>query len=111
MQVEINQNGIDSFKQQLGKQLLNACEYGAMELQDHTPVDTKRLFTTTRAENLRITEKSISCEIVAGGQSINGVIREQGFEKDVDYAIFVENRTGYITQNLNSIGQVIKENL
>lgn len=111
MHLEINQDGIDDFKQQLGKQLLNACEYGAMELQDHTPIDTKRLFTTTRAENLRINNNSISCEIVAGGQRIKGVIREQGFERDVDYAIFVENRTGYITQNLDSIGQAIKNNL
>lgn len=111
MQLEINEDGLNEFKQQLAKQLLNACEYGAMDLQDHTPVDTKRLFTTTRADNLKVNKNSISCDIVAGGQRIKGILREQDFERDVNYAVFVETRTGYISNNLDSIGQTVVSNL
>lgn len=111
MKVEIKQEGIKQLKKQLSKQLFNACEYGSITLQDYTPVDTKRLFTTTRADNLEVYQNSIVCEIVAGGQRSKGVIKEQELDRDVNYAIFVESRTSYITNNLSSIANTVIKNL
>lgn len=111
MKIEINKVGLSDFKTQLAKSLHDACEYGAMELQDLTPIDTKRLFSTTRAGEATIRDNSISCDIIAGGLRVEGVLREQGIERDVDYAIFVENREGYITNNLGVIGKTVRDNL
>lgn len=111
MQLEINKEELSNFKELLAKSLQNACEYGAMKLQDLTPIDTKRLFSTTRAGETTIRDSSISCEIIAGGLRVKGVLKEQGLERDVDYAIFVENREGYITNNLGAIGKTVRENL
>jgi hypothetical protein len=111
MKIEINEGSLDIFKKGLAQSLQDACEYGAMQLQDFTPIDTKRLFSTTRTEKPVIRTNSITCEIVAGGVRAMGILREQGIERDVDYAIFIETREGYITNNIGAIAKEIKDNL
>jgi hypothetical protein len=111
MNYTVDGKGVEEFKNLLAEKLLVGCQAGAEELQNYTPIDTKRLFTSTRAVNLEIHPTSIACTIRAGGVNLPGELREVGINRDVDYAIFVEVRTGYITENLGTIGQVITDNL
>lgn len=107
MNYTVDGKGVEKFKNLLAKKLLAGCQAGAVELQNYTPVDTRRLFTSTRVTNLAIHPVSIACTIRAGGVNLPGELREVGINRDVDYAIFVEVRTGYITENLGTIGQAI----
>ena len=107
MNYTVDGKGVEKFKNLLAKKLLAGCQAGAVELQNYTPIDTRRLYTSTRAVNLEIHPVSITCTIRAGGVNLPGELREVGINRDVDYAIFVEVRTGYITENLGTIGQAI----
>ena len=111
MNFSVENAGIERFKNLLAEKLLEGCQAGAVELQKYTPIDTKRLFASTRAVNLEIHPTSITCTIRARGVNLPGELREVGINRDVDYAISVEVRTGYITGNLRSIGQVITDKL
>lgn len=111
MNYTANSKGVEKFKNLLAEKLLAGCQAGAVELQNYTPIDTRRLFTSTRAVDLEIHPVSLTCTIRAGGVNLPGELREIGINRDVDYAIFVEVRTGYITENLPTIGQTITDNL
>lgn len=111
MNYSVENAGIERFKNLLAEKLLEGCQAGAVELQKYTPIDTRRLYTSTRAVNLEIHSTSLTCTIRAGGMNLPGELRGIGINRDVDYAIFVEVRTGYITENLGTIGQAITDKL
>ena len=112
MNLEINQSSLDKLHDILTKRLHRGCSRGSQVLRDNTPIDTKRLWTTTRAELPTTIQHLISeCRIVAGGQEIYGVNREQDIKREVNYAIFVESRTNYARESLNDIKQVIIDSL
>ena len=109
--VTINQQMLNSFvgrlKQQFGQAVADTVPF----VQSLTPVDTKRLYNSTRATDPIVSGKLIECDIVAGGISLYGEIREQEIRRDVDYAYWVEIRNPYIRSNLPAIGQEIIANL
>lgn len=111
MSVTLNEQAISHLKIQLGFKLYEGCNDGAAILRENTPIDTKRLWKSTRPMGFRISRDAIKAGIVAGGLSLRGINREQNVMKDVVYAIYVNNRTGYIESSLGEIRQAIEARL
>jgi hypothetical protein len=111
MSVTLNKNGINALKINLGLKLHKGCTDGAEILRNNTPVDTKRLWKTTRPMSISITQSAIRCGVIAGGLSIKGILREQNVKKDVTYAIWVNNRTNYIEEVAPEIARAIGRSL
>ena len=107
----VNQKELGKLKTRLAQKLQVAVGEGAEVLQDFTPIDTKRLWSTTRASDTTITPTAIHCDLVAGGLRVRGINREQDKERDVSYAIYVEIRQPYIRPNLDAIGNAIASKL
>ena len=111
MPILINKRGIDALKINLGIKLQAACSDGSAILRENTPIDTKRLWKTTRPMGIEVTRNAIKSGIVAGGLSLKGINREQNITKDVVYAIYVNNRTGYIENSIPEIVNGIERRL
>lgn len=111
MTIKLNQKGIEQLKKQLATKLYDGCSDGAEILRDNTPIDTKRLWKSTRPVEVSINREVIRSGIVAGGLSLTGILRETTIQKDVVYAIFVNNRTGYIDNCIASIVNAIEGEL
>jgi hypothetical protein len=109
--VTINQQMLNSFVASLSKQFGQAVADTVPFVQTLTPIDTKRLYNSTRATEPIVTGKIVQCDIVAGGISLYGETREQEIMRDVDYAYWVEIRNPYIRSNLPAVGQEIIANL
>ncbi len=111
MSVKLNHKNIEALKIQLGLKLYEGCNDAAEVLKDNTPIDTKRLWKSTRPIGVRITKNAITSGVMAGGMTLPGIIREQNINKDVVYAIYVNNRTGYIDQCIPEITDAIERRL
>jgi hypothetical protein len=109
--VRINQRSLSNFVAGLTAQFGQACEDTIPFIQELTPVDTKRLYNSTRAEEPVLSGNIIFCDLVAGGVSLYGENREQDVRRDVDYAYWVEIRDAYIRSNLFAIEQELVANL
>jgi hypothetical protein len=109
--VTINQQALNSFVAGLANQFGEAVGDTVPFVQSLTPVDTKRLYNSTRATDPIVSGKVVQCDIVAGGISLYGEIREQEIRRDVDYAYWVEIKNPYIRSNLPAIGNGIIANL
>ena len=107
----VNRQAFLKLKQELASKLQSGCEDAANIIKDVTPIDTKRLWTSTRADEVVITSNCVQCRIVAGGEALYGVLREQDILKEVDYAIYVESRTSYIRSSLKDIKNAILDKL
>lgn len=107
----MNRQAFLKLKQELASKLQKGCEESADILRENTPIDTKRLWESTRAGEVEIKSDSIECQIIAGGESLYGVNREQDIKRDVDYAIFVESRTNYARNSLKDIKNTILDKL
>lgn len=80
----------------------------AVELiKSSTPIDTKRLFTSIRVEDLTNKDNQIKAKIVLGGVELYGILREQDIIKPVNYALYVEARSPFIRPILSEIKQAI----
>lgn len=111
MPVTLNRKGIDALKINLGLKLYDACNEASEILRDNTPIDTKRLWRSTRPIAISINRDAIRSGIVAGGMSLKGITREQTITRDVVYAIYVNNRTGYIDNSMPLIIEAIERRL
>lgn len=111
MAITLNQKGIDALKIQLGLKLYEACNDASAILRDNTPIDTKRLWKSTRPMGISVSRNAIRCGVVAGGLSLKGINREQTISKDVVYAIYVNNRTNYIDNSMPAIVDAIERRL
>lgn len=111
MPLTLNKKGINALKINLALKLYEGCVDGAAILRENTPIDTKRLWKTTRPMGISITQFAIRSGILAGGQSIKGILREQSIKKDVTYAIYVNNSTNYIEEVLPQIANAIERRL
>jgi hypothetical protein len=107
----VNNQALSKLKRELATRLQKGCESGAEVLRDNTPIDTKRLWESTRGDTASINGDLISCRIVAGGLSLYGINRETDIRREVDYAIFVESRTNYARESLGEISKTILDNL
>jgi len=103
----MNYQKFNKFRESLANRLLSGCEDAVDIIKAETPVDTKRLYTTTRTKQPEISKDFIRVNIVIGGQSLYGILREQGIEKPVFYAIYQERKNNYIRGNLSSIENAI----
>jgi hypothetical protein len=81
---------------ELSAKLNNGCQSGVDVLKNNTPVDTQRLYESTRASNVELENDVLKCKIIAGGLSLYGVRRETERVRDVNYAIFLELKYHYI---------------
>lgn len=111
MLVEINKTNLDKLCVQLARKLEKGCDEGAKVVRANTPIDTKRLWESTRADTPVKTRYHIKCRIIAGGLKLYGVTRETDIKKEVDYAIYVEYRYNYIRSSLKQIKRVLIESL
>lgn len=109
--LRVNRQAFLNLKKELASKLQSGCDEAANIIKDVTPIDTKRLWQSTRAEEVEITTSCIQCRIVAGGEALYGVLREQDILKEVDYAIYVESRTSYIRSSLKDIKNAILDKL
>lgn len=86
---------------------LDGCEDGALVLQDSTPIDTMRLYESTRVEIENISKDRAAVRIVQGGVELYGIIRERDILKRVDYGLYVIARNNYIRANIEEIKSAI----
>jgi hypothetical protein len=105
----MNQQALNHLKRQLAQSLIKGCEKAVLVIKANTPIDTQRLYESTRveAEDLDYSADVLEVEIVAGGVAIAGIKRETGIVRDVDYGIYVERRDGYIASTLPEIENAI----
>lgn len=111
MPVTLNKANINALKINMGLKLYEGCTEGAQILRENTPIDTKRLWTTTRPMGISITQLAIKSGIIAGGLAIKGINREQNLTRNVSYAIWVNNRTNYIDEVIPEIARAIRSSL
>lgn len=110
--LKINTRNLNKFKQILADSLFEAINsHGVPEAQSHTPVWSKRLHNSARAENPQVHSDSVTCDLTFGGVSLPGEVREVGIVKDVNYALEQEIEKGFLTSNLPAIGQAIADGL
>ena len=110
MSVNLDKRAIAKLEQELANNFYLACQETVPFIQGLTPVDTKRLYNSTRVREPIKTGKVINCDFVAGGVALPGEIREQDLVREVDYAYFVEIKQSYIRSNLIEIGNEVVEN-
>ena len=105
----MNQKALNELKKQLAASFRIGCEKAVLVIKANTPIDTQRLYETTRveAEDLDTTQEILQLKIVAGGLALAGIRRETGIVRDVDYAIYVERKDGYIASNITEIENAI----
>jgi len=105
----MNQQALTNLKKEIHKALERGCEKAVIVIKANTPIDTQRLYETTRVETEYFDDSAdiLEVQIVAGGQAIRGVKRETGIIRDVDYGIYVERRDGYIASNINEIEKAV----
>lgn len=109
--ISINYQNLKKLQKSLETKLEEGCQRSVEILRDNTPIDTKRLWESTRHESVTSNGLVSECKIIAGGESRYGVLRETDIKRDVDYAIFVESRTGYARQSLVAIKNAIVNSL
>jgi hypothetical protein len=109
--VKLNHKNIDALKINLGLKLYEGCNDAAAILRNNTPIDTKRLWKSTRPIGITVTKDAIRSGVVAGGVTLPGITREQNINKVVVYAIYVNNRTGYIEECIPQIVDAIERRL
>lgn len=107
MTISINYQHLKKLQKLLENKLESGCQRGAEILRDNTPIDTQRLWESTRNDSVTTNGLISECKIIAGGESLYGIIKETEIKKEVDYAIFVESRTGYARESLNDIKAAI----
>ena len=93
------------------RKFIDGCEDGALVLQDATPIDTMRLYASTRVEIEDIGESHITVHIVQGGVELHGILREQELSKPVDYGFYVVARNNYIRSNIDEIRAAIQKSM
>ena len=103
----INEANFNKLKQDLAARLYQGCDNASEIVKEVTPIDTKRLWTSTRADELQINQDLIGCKVVAGGEKLYGVLREQDIKKEVDYAIYVEAKYGYVVSVLPDVKEAL----
>lgn len=107
MKIVINQTELARLENELKTKLQSGCVAGADILRSVTPIDTQRLWSTTRAGDVTKVDDMLECRIIAGGESAYGIQRETDVEKEVDYAVFVESRQHYARGALVAIKKAI----
>jgi hypothetical protein len=105
----MNNDALSSLEELLLSKLQDGCDNAVEVIQANTPIDTKRLYTTTRTDEPIVDSDKLQINIVIGGEELAGILREQGIVKEVDYAIDVERRYQYIGRNLTEIENAIIE--
>lgn len=107
----MNQQQWVKIRQILQDKLIKGCNNAVEIIKENTPIDTQRLYESTRTElnTLETNSEMIEVNIIAGGVEIYGIRREQDILREVDYGIYVERRDGYIRSNLNQITDAILE--
>lgn len=102
---------VNQLKRNLTNKLYVGCQKSATIVQDQTPIDTKRLYTSTRAGQVTVDGTSISCKIIAGGEELYGILKEQDILKPVNYALEVEIKYNYMRSCLNQCVDTILHEL
>lgn len=107
----MNYQAFVNLKQKLHSTLVSGCEKAVEIIKEDVPVDTERLFQSTKidSEEFNESDDNLQVNIVAGGIDLYGVRREQNILKSVDYAIYLERRDGFMFSNLSRITDAIVE--
>lgn len=105
----MNNDALSALEQILLSKLQDGCDNAIEVIQGNTPIDTKRLYTTTRTDEPIIESDRLQINIVIGGEELAGILREQNIVKEVDYAIHVERKYQYIGRNLTEIENAVIE--
>jgi hypothetical protein len=99
----MNENLFEDLRTQLSIALENSCSELVDVVQDLTPIDTKRLYESTRIIPSVIEGDLIKSGVIIGGIELFGILREQDIKRMVDYAIYVEYSQFYIQGNMGII--------
>jgi hypothetical protein len=103
---------LNELKSVLAAKLAKGCHNSIEIIQNVTPIDTQRLYTSVDATESVINDNgSITCEITLGGKELYGIRRDQQHKKPVNYALYVEIRTGFVRSALANIKNQIIEDL
>lgn len=78
-------------------------------LKYNTPIDTQRLYESTRNGGIEINyrQNQVLAQILIGGIELYGVRREQNLLKPVNYGLWIEIKYSYIRSSLSEMIQAI----
>lgn len=105
----INRQAYLNLKKGLAHGLISGCETGVRIIKPDIPIDTQRLYETARVDTseLNLNHSTLKVKIVVGGMALRGIRREQDKIRDVDYAIQMERRDGYLQGNIPLVTNAI----
>lgn len=107
----MNYQAFVNLKQKLHSTLVSGCEKAVEIIKQDVPIDTQRLYESTRIDSDEFNESNdnLSINIVAGGIELYGMRREQAILREIDYGIYVERRDGFMISNIDIITEAIVE--
>lgn len=78
-------------------------------LKNNTPIDTQRLYESTRNGGVEINyrQNQVLAQILIGGIELYGIRREQNLLKPVNYGLWVEIKYNYARSSLTEMSQAI----
>lgn len=100
-------NQLERLKQQVADKIDRGSGRCVNIIKANTPIDTQRLFETVEAEKPVIQGNKVCSRICIGGKELYGIRREQNIKRPVNYAIYVEARTGFVSSLVPQIRQEI----
>ncbi|BAY20813.1 hypothetical protein NIES2100_05570 [Calothrix sp. NIES-2100] len=97
------QSQIEKIKQQVAEKIHRGSGRSVEIIRNVTPVDTQRLFESIEAEKPVIQGNNVCCKIRLGGKTLYGIKREQNIKRAVNYAVYVEAKTGFVRSSVPQI--------
>jgi len=109
--LQINNEGMATLDKILKARLDKGTEKAVEIIKDNVRVDTQRMKDSTRAASPLVKPGQVKSQILVGGTSQRGVLREADEVKAVDYALAVEIKYGDIRRQLPKIVNAVVEAL
>ena len=104
-----NPKGMEKLRQALAKKMERAGDEAVTRLKNASRVDTGRMRESVRHTEAAQRKDRIEMLILVGGTVQEGVVREQGIPREVDYAAIVETRFGDFRRSLPEVLDAFRE--
>lgn len=109
MTLKRNPKGIEKLKKALAKKLETVGDRGVDLIKNNVHIDTGRMQASVRRTDAAITKDKVEVTLIVGGTAEEGVYREQGIPREVNYAQVEELRHPQIRATIPEYLQVMRE--
>lgn len=104
-----NPKGMEKLKQALAKKLETVGDRGVDLIKNNVHIDTGRMQASVRRTDAAITPDKIEVTLIVGGTVEEGVYREEGLPRLVDYSSIEELRHPQIRAKIPEYLQAVRE--